>query len=66
MALRHGGVDAAVRALWRGHESMDTVQRSLPARLARKQPALEKTTPVNGTPGRYQPDDALLAFLKGL
>lgn len=59
MALRHGGVDAAVLALWLGHDSMDTGQMSLHASLARKQQALEKTTPVNGTPGRYQPDDVL-------
>jgi integrase/recombinase XerD len=66
MALLHSGVDAAVIALWLGHETMDTIQMSLHASLARKQQALEKTTPVNGRPGRYQPDDALLAFLKSL
>jgi integrase/recombinase XerD len=66
MALRHSGVDGAVMALWRGHESMDTTQRYLHASLELKQQALEKTTPVNGQPGRYRPDDALLAFLKSL
>ena len=66
MALLHCGVDAAVIALWLDHESMDTVQMYLHASLELKQQALDKTTPVNGKPGRYQPDDALLAFLKGL
>ena len=39
---------------------------SLHASLELKQQALEKTTPVNGQPGRYRADDALLAFLKSL
>lgn len=58
-ALLHSGVDCAVIALWLGHESLDTTQMSLHARLARKQQARDKTTPVHGRPGRYQPDDAL-------
>jgi integrase/recombinase XerD len=66
MALLHSGVDCAVIALWLGHESMDTTQMYLHASLELKQQALDKTTPVNGRPGRYQPDDELLAFLKGL
>lgn len=66
MALLHSGVDCAVIARWLGHESMDTTQMYLHARLELKQQALEKTTPVNGRPGRYQPDDERLAFLKGL
>jgi integrase/recombinase XerD len=66
MALLHSGVDCAVIALWLGHAAMDTPQMSLHARLERKQQALETTTPVNGQPGRYRPDDELLAFLKTL
>jgi integrase/recombinase XerD len=66
MALLHSGVDGAVIALWLGHESMDTTQMYLHASLERKQQALAKTTPVNGHPGRYRPDDKLLAFLKSL
>ena len=53
-------------SLWLGHESMDTTQMYLHASLELKQQALDKTSPVNGRPGRYQPDDTLLAFLKGL
>jgi integrase/recombinase XerD len=66
MVLLHSGVDSAVIAMWLGHETMDTIQMSLHASLALKQQALDKTTPVNGRTGRYQPDDALLAFLKSL
>jgi integrase/recombinase XerD len=66
MALLHSGVDCAVIALWLGHESMDTTQMYLHASLELKQQTLEKTTPVNGQPGRYRPDDDLLAFLKSL
>jgi site-specific recombinase XerD len=66
MELLHSGVDSAVIALWLGHETMDTTQMYLHASLELKQQALEKTTPVNGRPGRYQPDDELLAFLKRL
>jgi hypothetical protein len=47
MAWRHRGVDGAVIALWLGHESMETTQMSLHARLERKRQALEKSTPVN-------------------
>jgi integrase/recombinase XerD len=66
MALLHSGVDGAVIALWLGHESMDTTQMYLHASLELKQQALAKTTPINGQPGRYRPDDNLLAFLKRL
>jgi integrase/recombinase XerD len=66
MALLHSGVDSAMIALWLGHETMDTIQMYLHASLELKQQALDKTTPVNGRPGRYQPADDLLAFLKSL
>jgi len=66
MELLHHGVDCAVIAMWLGHESMDTTQIYLHASLQLKQQALDKTTPLNGKPGRYRPDDELIAFLKGL
>jgi integrase/recombinase XerD len=66
MALLHSGIDSAVIALWLGHESMDTTQIYLHASLELKQQALDKTTPATGHPGRYQPDDQLMAFLKSL
>lgn len=66
MALLHHGVDVAVIAMILGHESLETTQVYLHASLELKQQALDKTTPTRGTPGRYRPDDALLAFLKSL
>jgi hypothetical protein len=38
----------------------------LHANLELKEKALAKTRPFNGKPGRYRPDDQLLAFLQGL
>ena len=66
MELLQAGVDRAVIALWLGHESMQTTQIYLDAILAMKEQALARTTPPEGKPGRYLPDDRLLAFLKGL
>jgi integrase len=59
-------VDRAVIALWLGHESVETTQIYLEANLAMKEEILAKTTPVEGKPGRYRPDDQLLAFLSSL
>jgi len=66
MELLQNGVDCAVIALWLGHETMDTTQIYLHASLELKQQALDKTSPVQGRLGRFQPDDALLTFLKNL
>jgi site-specific recombinase XerD len=66
MDLLQHGVDRSVIALWLGHESMETVQVYLHANLELKEEALAKTEPFNGRPGRYRPDDQLLAFLQGL
>jgi site-specific recombinase XerD len=66
MELLQAGVDRAVIALWLGHESMETTQIYLEANLKMKEEILTKTIPVEGKPGRYRPDDQLLAFLKSL
>jgi integrase/recombinase XerD len=66
MRLLHAGVDTSVIALWLGHEKTDTVQIYLHADLTLKQRALDRTTPLDTTPGRYQPPDDLLAFLEAL
>jgi site-specific recombinase XerD len=66
MDLLHEGVEQSVIALWLGHESIETTQIYLEANLALKEEILAKTTPPNGRPGRYRPDDKLLAFLKSL
>jgi len=66
MDLLQHGVDRSVIALWLGHESMDTVQIYLHANLELKEQALAKTEPFSGRPGRFKPNDKLLAFLQGL
>jgi integrase/recombinase XerD len=66
MRLLHAGVDTTVIALWLGHESVATTQVYVHADLALKEQALARTTPAHTTPGRYQPPDALIAFLEGL
>jgi site-specific recombinase XerD len=66
MDLLHEGNEQTVIALWLGHESIETTQVYLDADLEMKQRILDKTTPPNGRPGRYRPDDKLLAFLKSL
>jgi integrase/recombinase XerD len=63
--LRHG-VDRSVIALWLGHESIETTQIYLHADLALKEKALAHTAPSRLAPGRFRPDDKLLAFLDGL
>jgi len=66
MELLQAGVDRAVIALWLGHESVETTQIYLEANLAFKEEILAKTTPPDGTPGRYKAGDELLAFLNHL
>lgn len=66
MRLLHAGVDTTVIALWLGHESPETTQIYLHADLALKEKALERVRPVSVLPGRYEPGDALLAFLEAL
>ncbi len=63
--LRHG-IDRSVIALWLGHESVETTQMYLHADLRLKEDALEKVTPLDVRPGRFRPDDELLAFLESL
>jgi site-specific recombinase XerD len=66
MDLLQQGVEQSVIALWLGHETIETTQVYLDADLELKQRVLDAVTPLNGKPGRYRPDDKLLAFLKGL
>lgn len=66
MELLQAGVDRALIAIWLGHESLDTTQIYLDANLALKEAILAKTHPVQSRPGRYQPDDQLLHYLKSL
>ena len=66
MDLLQEGTEQLGIALMLGHESIETTQMYLDANLELKQKILDKTLPPNGKPGRYRPDDKLLAFLKGL
>jgi site-specific recombinase XerD len=66
MQLLLAGVDRALIALWLGHESVETTQVYLDADLPAKEALLAKTSPVTVPPGRYRPDDRLLAFLTSL
>lgn len=66
MELLQNGVDRAVIALWLGHESVETTYVYLHADLKLKEAALAKTTPMQGAPARYRPDDEVLTFLNSL
>jgi site-specific recombinase XerD len=66
MRLLAAGVDTTVIALWLGHESVATTQIYIHADLAIKEKALARTAPLDVQPGRYQPPDALVAFLESL
>ena len=66
MRLLHAGVDTSVIALWLGHVSIETTQIYLHADMTLKEQALARTRPPKSRRGRYQPPDALLAWLEGL
>jgi site-specific recombinase XerD len=66
MELLHHGVDQSVIALWLGHESVETTQVYIHADLRLKEKALARVVAPDARPGRYHPDDELLAFLESL
>lgn len=66
MDLLHHGVDQAVIALWLGHENVETTQIYIHADMRIKEQALARVTAPATSPGRFRPDDQLLAFLEGL
>lgn len=66
MELLHHGVDQSVIALWLGHESVETTQIYMHADLRLKEKALARIAAPASHPGRYRPDDTLLAFLEAL
>jgi integrase/recombinase XerD len=66
MQMLTHGIDRTVIALWLGHESVETTQMYLHADMRLKEEALARMTPLGAQPGRFRPDDQLLAFLEGL
>jgi integrase/recombinase XerD len=66
MELLQHGVDQSVIALWLGHESIETTQIYIHADLRLKEKALSRVASPTANPGRYRPDDKLLAFLEAL
>jgi integrase/recombinase XerD len=66
MELLQNGVDQSVIALWLGHESLETTQIYLHADMRLKEKALSRVAAPAASPGRYRPDDQLLAFLEAL
>lgn len=66
MQLLQNGVDRTVIALWLGHESVETTQMYVHADIRIKERAMALTRPVPVHPGRYRPNDQLLAFLEAL
>jgi hypothetical protein len=66
MELLQHGVDQSVIALWLGHESVETTQVYLHADMRLKEKALSRVAAPTTSPGRYRPDDQLLAFLEAL
>jgi integrase/recombinase XerD len=66
MHLLQAGVDITVIALWLGHESPETTQIYVEADLKTKEQALQNVAPAGKGFRRFQPGDALLAFLDKL
>ena len=66
MRLLNAGIETSVIALWLGHENVATTQIYIHADLALKERAIARTAPQDVPPGRYQPPDAMMAFLDGL
>jgi integrase/recombinase XerD len=66
MRLLLAGNDITVIAFWLGHEQVSTTTIYLHADMTHKQQAIDRATPLTAKPGRYQPPDALLAFLENL
>lgn len=66
MHLLQSGVDITVIALWLGHESPETTHMYVEADLKTKEEALQGVAPAGKDFRRFQPGDALLAFLDAL
>jgi hypothetical protein len=65
MRLRWVGIETSVIALWLGHEQIETTYIYLHAELEIKERAPATTAPASATPGRFRPNDKLLALSGG-
>ena len=66
MRFLEAGIDAAVIALWLGHETQATTSVYLHADMAIKRKALERTRQPDTCTSEFQPADPLLAWLQSL
>ena len=66
MELLRSGVDLTLIALWLGHESAETTQIYLHADMEMKERAMARTSPVQGGPKRFRPNDGLMKYLDSL
>ena len=66
MHMLHSGTDITGIALWLGHESPETTHIYVEADLKTKEQALQSVAPAGKGFRRFQPNDALLAFLDNL
>lgn len=58
--------DIATVALWLGHESKKSTEVYVDSNTTIKQEAIDKIGAIDTPPGRYKPNDTLLAFLESL
>jgi site-specific recombinase XerD len=66
MNLLRARVDTAVIALWMGHADIRSTDAYIHADMTIKERALAAATPATVPAGRYQPPDAILAFLESM
>ena len=66
MNLLRQGVPITVIALWLGHRSVESTMKYLHADPKIKEDAMERTRPVDVPPGRYSPEEPVMAFLESL
>jgi site-specific recombinase XerD len=66
MRFLDAGIDAAVIALWLGHETTATTSIYLHADMGIKRAALDRTRQPHTPAGDYRPTDPLLAWLQSL
>ena len=66
MNMLRSGNDCSMIALWLGHESVETTMIYLEADTEMKEKILAKTALPDTKPGRFHPNDRLLAFLNNL